>query len=113
MSLEVTQGSPANEADLQLKPTRCLSTITQILLSTEMLTTLQEVDSVPALDTRPESSDISLNHRPSVCLPVGSGGAPPRSGSKYMLAVRQCAQHLTGLISLFVLSDNYQPGSDS
>ncbi|ERE76133.1 hypothetical protein H671_4g12070 [Cricetulus griseus] len=85
----------------------------QILLGMEMLTTRQEVDSVPTLDKRPESSDIFLNHCPSVCLAVGSSGVPPHSGSMYMLAVKQCVQHLTALISLFVLSDNYQPGSYS
>lgn len=75
MSIEVTQGYAADEMNLQPRPTLCLSTVTQILLSTEMLTTLQEVDSVPALDRRPESSDIFLNHGPSVCLTVGSSGA--------------------------------------
>lgn len=43
MWIEVTQGYTANETDLQLKPTLCLSTITQILPGTEMLTTLQEL----------------------------------------------------------------------
>jgi hypothetical protein len=113
MRIEVTQGYAANETNLQLKPTLCLSTITQILPSTEMLTTLQEVDSVPALDKRPESSDISLNHCPSASLTVRISGAPPRSESMYALAVMQCVQHLTALISLFVLSDNYQPRSYS
>lgn len=113
MWIEVTQGYTANETDLQLKPTLCLSTITQLLPGTEMLTTLQEVDSVPALDKRPGSRDISLNHRPSVCLAVRISGALPCSESVYMLAVMQCVRHLTALISLFVLSDNYQPRSYS
>ena len=102
------------ETDLQLSPYRVLSTAAQIFLCMgQMLTTLWEADPDRVLNMGPGSWGHSPLSRPSVCLNFGISEPTLRSESTYMLAVKQRMQSLTTLISLFVLSDNYQPSSYS
>ena len=101
--------------DLQLKPILC-----SFYNSTDP--PLHGGDTDHTLGSWPRSSPgyearslgkFSSITRPSVCLTFGISEPTPNSESTYMLAVKQRMKHLIALISLFVLSDNYQPSSYS